>query len=261
MSDASKAVIAYSLTDLDGKVLAQRNSHHQFYAASTIKLGVLIAVLRRVDAGTLSLDDLLVSKHTFLSRIEGAGEFEFVPDEIDHGMPAVGQEVLVRETLRRMVVVSSNEATNMLVEIVGLDEVNATFAALGAKNSFMTRMIGDYAARKAGFSHETTAADLVTVMRAITTGQAAGEQSTKLMVEFLAEQEFPVIADSLGTETAWGSKSGWVDFIHHDAAFIGSGPTQKFLAVCTSGIEVGGAMEAIRAVAAALTASAETRSR
>ena len=247
----TEPLIGFALVGPDGGVLAQRNARDVFYAASTIKLGVLVAVLRQVDAGRLQLAQLLPSTVRFTSRIPGAGEFGFDPDEVDAGMPASGTPLTLEQTLRRMVVVSSNEATNMLVDMIGLEEVNATFASLGANDTSMTRLIGDYAARQAGFSHVSTAADLARLMWCIVQGQAAGERSTALMIDCLAAQEFPVIAAALPPGTHWGSKSGWVNLIHHDVAFIGvPGAALRVLAVCTRGLEVAAAQEAIRAIAA-----------
>lgn len=253
MSEQLEPSIAFCLLDYEGKQIAASKSDQVFYAASTIKLGVMIAVLKRVDSGELSLDTELISKHVFTSRIDGAGDFEFVPDEIDHGMPSVGSTISIRETVRRMIVVSSNEATNMLVEIVGFDAVNEAFDVLGTSSTKMTRMIGDYAAREAGFTHCTTAADLAKIMWAIESGQTASHASTELMLDFLSEQQFPVIADSLSEQCVWGSKSGWVDYIHHDVAFIKKpGCSTIYLAVCTGGIWVDQATESIRAVASQL---------
>jgi beta-lactamase class A len=51
--------------------------------------------------------------------------------------------VSLREVLRRMIVVSSNEATNMAVELVGLDAVREALAVCGAPSSKMERLFGD----------------------------------------------------------------------------------------------------------------------
>lgn len=246
-------LVAYVLLTEGGEVLASRNPQETFYAASTVKLGVLVEVLRRVDSGDLDLADQLVSKHTFPSGVSGAGEFDFDPDEVDAGMPAAGETMSLEQTLHRMVVFSSNEATNMLVPLVGFEAINRTFESLGAADTKMQRLIGDLAARDSGLSHQTTAADLAVIMRKIAQGQAAGEKSTALMMRLLAEQHYPVIADSLHPQTVWGSKSGWVDYIHHDVAYIGTpGQDRLFLAVCTRGFRVDAAKEIIRAVASQL---------
>lgn len=247
------AVISYCLLDKDGAVLAERGADTKFYAASTIKLAVLVAALRMVDGGLLSLEQTLASRHSFPSRIPAAGEFSFVPDEIDAGMPPVGEPMPLRDVLRRMITVSSNEATNMTVALTGFDAVNEALRICGAASSKMERIIGDVAALEAGFTHEITARDLAAVLRAIVGGQAAGPDSTQLMIDFLRAQEFGIIGLAVPAAD-WGSKSGWVTGIRHDAAFLvpggGTRADSCILAVCTRAYEEDAAEEAIQAVSA-----------
>ncbi len=249
-------VVAYCLMSSDGRVYAERNADLRFYSASTIKLPVLIAVLRAVDAGTLSLDQDLIWRNTFESGISGAAEFSMEPGEIDQEMPPAGHPVALRQVLRRMIVVSSNEATNLAVALVGFGAVNAVLTDLGAVSSKMERLIGDLAALDAGLTSEVTAGDLARIMHAVVGGLAAGPASTALMLEFLQAQEYGLIGPAL-TGVQWGSKSGEVTGIQHDVAFIapGSGRVTTplvdgcILAVCTRGYEPAGATEIIQSVA------------
>ena len=261
VSDYSDGVpsVSYALSGMEGNQLAGYREDVRYYSASTIKLPVLIAVLRAVDSGDLSLDLVLTSRTTFTSSVPGAGEFGFEPDEVDPGMPAPGEETTLRRVLERMIVVSSNEATNLAVELVGFGAVNAVLADLGADSSKMERLIGDLAALEAGLTQEITAADLVRVLHAVVTGKAAGPESTALMLDFLQAQEFGRIGPALeagGFRPVWGSKSGWVTGITHDAAFLAppgtplSAPLRSgiLLAVCTRGYEPDAAAEVIAAV-------------
>lgn len=249
--------ITFCLMDLEGGIRASRGADTSVYGASTVKLGVLLAVVRSIEAGELAWDRQLISRHRFASGISGAGEFGFVPHEIDHGMPPDGMPLSLRAAVRRMIVASSNEATNMLTELVGLEAVNEAFLRVGAAGAGMHRLIGDYAARKAGFSHDVTPRALATAMAAIASGRAAGEQSTAAMMEMLRHQQYPVIAGELSPSRDWGSKSGWVDGIEHDVAFVGpkdAGDRGVSLAVCTVGFGPAEGKAAIRAVARALLA-------
>lgn len=161
----------------------------------------------------------------------------------------------LRDLAGRMIAVSSNEATNILAELMGLDAVNAAFARVGAEGAGMDRLIGDYPAREAGFSHDVSPRALAVTMAAIVSGRAASRETTDVLVGMLREQQYPVIAAVLGPGRDWGSKSGWVDGIEHDVAFIGpaeSGGETLCLAVCTEGYGPVPAKEAIRALAAVL---------
>nr|WP_243848610.1 serine hydrolase [Lysinibacter cavernae] len=248
------------MLDSSGAILAARNEKRVFYAASTIKLGVAIAVLRAVDRGDLSLTAEVPSRHQFESRMQEAPPFEFVPGEIDEGFPPAGSPVTLATCLERMITVSSNEGTNILTELVGLDAVTNAFASLGATTARMTRLIGDYSAREAGYTHEASALDLATTMQAICSGNACSQDSTSLLLDHLRAQTYPVITAVVPANTDSGSKSGWVTDIEHDVAFIGTpgDPTSAMLAVCTEGLAPGPAHESIRGVAAALMRSPRT---
>jgi beta-lactamase class A len=248
--------ISHLALDYDGRVLVSRQPDDIVYSASTIKLAVLIAAMRQVDAGLLSLDQPVTVRDQFRSRIDGAGDFTFEEEEIDRGMPPAGSTVPLAEALGRMVYASSNSGTNMVLELTGMEAAAEALDLCGAKSSKLERLISDHAARDAGFTHQTTARDLVRVMQTIVTGAVTKPQTTEFMLTQLRRQEHPVIGAELPPATDWGSKSGWVDGIHHDVAFVGRphAPGSYLLAVCTQGYEQRQAVEAIKSITAAVHA-------
>lgn len=228
---------AYCLLDAGGRVLASREPDRSFYAASTIKLGVMAAVARLVDAGRLAWDSPVEVRSSFASGVPGAGWFELSADDRDLRMPPDGSLLSVRALTEAMIARSSNEATNLLVGVIGLPEVAVALEAAGASGCRMQRLIGDTAAQASALTNEVTPRGLATLMRAIVTGGVASAESTAVMVGALRAQEFPVIAEVVPAGTVWGSKSGWVPGIEHDVAFIGEpgSPELRVLAVCTEG--------------------------
>ncbi|WP_104089221.1 serine hydrolase [Arthrobacter sp. GMC3] len=255
-SDGTPAM-SYQLINLAGDVLAQRHADTTFYSASTIKLAVLVAAIQAVEQGQLSLEQQLLSTHTFTSGAPGHRPFSFEPEEYDAGLPQEGSAMSLREVLGRMITVSSNEATNMVVELVGFPAVNAALAFCGAGHSVMERLIGDIEALHAGLSHRVSARDLTRIMHAIVSGRTAGEELTELMMGWLRAQEFHVIGleiQAADPGADWGSKSGWVTGIQHDVAFVvprdGHPGDGYILAVCTRAYPDADATEAIRTVTA-----------
>jgi beta-lactamase class A len=248
--------ISHLALDYEGRVLASRQPDDIVYSASTIKLAVLIAAMRQIDSGRLSLDQPVTVRDRFRSRIPGAGEFTFDEEEVDRGMPPAGSTVPLAEALGRMVYASSNSGTNMVLELTGMESAADALDLCGAKSSKLERLISDHAARDAGYTHQTTARDLVRIMQAIVTGAVTKPQTTEFMLTQLRRQEHPVIGAELPPATDWGSKSGWVDGIHHDVAFVGRphAPGSYLQAVCTHGYEQGQAVEAIKSVAGAVHA-------
>lgn len=149
-----------------------------------------------------------------------------------------------------MVVVSSNEATNLVLSVVGYDAVAEALEACGCRASRVERQIGDLAARAAGLTHETTARDLATLVHAVVTDRAASPGACAAMRATLSRQDYPEIGAVLSAGTPWGSKSGWVDGILHDVAYVGQ-PGERasyVLAVCTRGYEEEHARSAVHAL-------------
>lgn len=168
----AEPLIAWALIDADGSVLAEHESARPFYAASTIKLHVLLAALRAVDAGGVELDATIPATRTF-GGVDGA-EFMLAGDHLDPTHPADGTPIPVRELLVRMIDRSSNEATNAVIDLVGLDAVEAVIEELGLRATRVERRIGDAAAIARGLTNETCAADLAETMRRIVRREAGG---------------------------------------------------------------------------------------
>lgn len=244
-------VVSFCVRRVSGEVLAECLADEVFYAASTVKLAVLAAAARALESGAVGLDTSLTSTDTFTSLVPDAPPYQIVPDDIDEGMPAPGTPMSFGITVERMVVVSSNEATNMVTGVVGLPAVAAALADAGAASSSYDSMYSDFAAAAQGARRLTTARDLAALMSALLAGRLADAERTEWMTSLLARQDDRLLTASVPAGVPFGSKSGTVDGIRHDVAFIGEpGPDAIVIAVCTRGYEPPAAEEAIRALGA-----------
>ena len=244
-------VVAYRIARASGEVLAARQDHLDFYAASTVKLAVLVAAARELDAGTARLDETRTATRTFTSQVPGAGEYTIEPDDVDGELPPDGTPMPFGDVIERMITVSSNEATNMVADRVGLPAVNKVLADAGATGSVFGRKYSDLAAERAGATHRTTAADLCLLMSALVTGKLAGVERTAWMCELLGRQTDRQLTAAVPHGIPFGSKSGWVDGIRHDVAFVGEpGPRTLVISVCTRGYDEQAAEETLRSLGA-----------
>lgn len=246
----AQKVIAYCVTDHAGTVLAQQDQHRPFYAASTIKLHILAAALRAAEEGRLDLSSQVEATRTFTS-VDGS-EFTLAGDHLDPTHPAPGVSITVADLLVRMIDRSSNEATDHVLELVGLPAVAQTIEQWGLTGTRVERSIGDPAAVAAGLTNETTAADLAITVRTLvgaqTTGTGADADDAErrapgreLARSALRAQRIRIITTAVPPSMDAGSKSGTVDRIRHDVAFVGdpNGPDVRYLAVLTQGYEEG----------------------
>jgi beta-lactamase class A len=247
-------LIAFAMSDDEGRMLASRNAHTVFYAASTVKLGLMLAVVIAAERGELSLQDRLECHRVFTCvDQDGTTEtFGLEPEDSDASFPADGTMATVADLVAMMIDRSSNEATNVLFDRVGPGRIAEAFRLCRATGSRMERRIGDPFAVRAGLTNETTASDLVAVMRAIVGGRLTTRRNADWMREVLEAQEHPRIGTVVPDGVPWGSKSGDVPGIEHDVAFVGPAASRRFLAICTRGYDAEPGREAIRALAAAL---------
>ena len=131
---------------------------HRFHAASTMKVPVMIQVFRDADAGTLRLSDSLTVVNEFHSIVDGSPFQLDKADDSDSSLYLrVGQKVAVRDLLELMITVSSNLATDILIERVGAPRANATAHSLGADSILVLRGVEDGVAYRAGRNNTTTA--------------------------------------------------------------------------------------------------------
>ncbi|MEE8738250.1 MAG: serine hydrolase [Bifidobacterium sp.] len=246
--------ISFTLRNRQGDVLARRKGDTIYYAASTIKLAVAMAVIQEVEAGSLSWERTVPSTHTFTSTRGGTFSLSDDPEEVDHDLPEDGTPISVRDLVEIMIDRSSNEATNMLVGLVGIPRVQRLCETCGMRRLHIERLIGDLAARDHGSPNEVTTDELSSLMLQATTGSWARPDNRAFLRQALSRQHFPVIAQTLPVGIPWGSKSGSVTGIEHDVAFIGDpdSPQLLVLAICTRGYDEQSAYEVMHAVSQAL---------
>src|SRR5437016_4963590 len=173
-------VMGVAILDLtDGRILL-RNADHVFPAASSIKLAILLELYRqdqeaRAGAqGKVKLDDI----YTFDPK-------DLVEDsQIMAGLTPGVTRVTNRDLAQFMVAVSDNAATNILIDRVGRDNVNATLRGLGLTKTMLRRKMMDIGAARRGDENVATAQEMARLVDAIYKGKAL---STELTAGFIKQ--------------------------------------------------------------------------
>jgi beta-lactamase class A len=233
------AIVGLSFRDLRSGDSLDINADDSFHAASTMKVPVMIELFRMVERKELSLDQGILLVNQFGSIVDGSPFSVDAGDDSDSLMYAkVGERVPVRELLERMIVRSSNLATNALIAIVGAARANATAHALGASRIKVLRGVEDQKAFDAGMINTTTSRDLAALMSAIEQNRAASKSSCDAMRAILLRQEFnDEIPAGLPPGTPVAHKTGSITGVLHDAAIVyPKGRPPYVLVVLTRGI-------------------------
>ncbi|MGH8880475.1 MAG: serine hydrolase [Stackebrandtia sp.] len=211
-----------------------RSPDRLHYPASTMKIGVMAAAYRLADAGKLDLDEQITVHNSFTSAIGGGFSMDAGEDSDTQVWQHQDATASLRWLIRRMIVRSSNLATNLVLEKVGYAAAQDAYRAAGAKYSITRRGIEDAAARDAGVDNEVSAADLAAQLSAIHLGRLASEQSCKEMLDVLSSQELHGdFARGLPEGTKLALKNGWIEGIRHSAAIVYPDDTTPYvLAAC-----------------------------
>ena len=236
------AVIGVAYRDLAPGAAADSldvNRDSVFHAASTMKVPVMIELVRQSESGAIGLDQRVLLVNQFGSIADGSPYALDPADDSDSSMYArAGSRVTVRELMEHMIDRSSNLATNAVIALVGAARVDSLAHALGATHMRVLRGVEDDKAYQRGLNNTTTAADLASLLRAIQSGVAASPAGTALMLDVLSRQEFNgEIPAGLPPGTRVAHKTGQITGVLHDAAIVyPSGRPPYVLVVLTRGI-------------------------
>ncbi len=235
---ASGADVAIAMRTLDGRDEVLIRATDSFHAASTMKVPVMIELFRRAQAGQLSLDQQIPVVNRFHSIVDGSPYSLSSGDDSEAALyKADGQARSYRELCELMITVSSNLATNVLIEALGVDKIRATVAALGAQGMDVRRGVEDNVAFRAGQNNTTTAGALLVLLEAIANGRAVSADASREMVGILKRQKFNQgIPAGLPPGTAVAHKTGSITKIQHDAGIVYS-PHPYALVVLVRGLE------------------------
>ncbi|MGI9174248.1 MAG: serine hydrolase [Rhodothermales bacterium] len=233
------------------------NADRPFHAASTMKVPVMIEVFRQAKAGRFAMDDSLAVENAFRSIVDGS-PYQIEDDSDDAIYERLGQNMAIGDLVYQMITVSSNLATNLLIQHVAADSVQRTIEALGTDSMRVLRGVEDIKAFRQGLSNTATAADLALVLEAIMEGRAVSPEADSEMVQILLDQRFnTMIPAGLPEGARAAHKTGWITGIHHDAAIVyPEGGAPYVLVVLTEGIEGEDVSAALGAEIARLTHAA-----
>lgn len=220
--EKSGAEVGIAFRTLDGKDEWFLQADESFHAASTMKVPVLIELFHQMKEGKLKLTDTLVIKNEFRSIVDGSPYKLDPADDSEFDLyKAEGQTRTLSQIAELMITVSSNLATNLLIEKLGVKNIRAEVHSLSADGMNVVRGVEDGKAFQKGMNNTTTARGLAVLMTAIAEGSAVDAESSKQMAAILKRQKFnDAIPAGLPQGIPVAHKTGDITKIHHDAAVV-----------------------------------------
>jgi beta-lactamase class A len=212
------------------------NEHTLFHAASTMKVPVMIEIFKQAKEGKLSLMDSLQIKNEFKSIVDSSVYSLHREDDSDTLIyEHIGEKRTVYSLLYDMIIISSNLATNMMIDLVGATNAQQTMRDLGTKNTQVLRGVEDGKAYEAGLNNSTTAYDLMIIFEKMAKGEVVDSTASAEMIKILLDQNFnDIIPAKLPSEIKVAHKTGWITGVHHDGGIVFLPDGRKYVLVLLS---------------------------
>lgn len=217
-----KGEFAVAFKNLSNNETLFINEHEIFHAASTMKTPVLVEVYKQAASGKFSLDDSVVIKNEFKSIVDSSTYSLTADDDSELELyKKIGQKTTINNLVYLMITVSSNFATNMLIDLVGARNVTATIRKMGLKDLQVLRGVEDDKAYQKGLNNVITSYDLMLLFEKIAKEKAVNKKSSEAMIKILLDQHFnEIIPAKLPKEVRVAHKTGWIKGINHDSGIV-----------------------------------------
>jgi beta-lactamase class A len=237
-----------------------RDGDRWFHAASLIKIAVLAALFDAVERGRFTLDSRLHVRNRFLSILDGHPFRVDLTRDADSDVHAEsGRTLRLSELARHMIVTSSNLATNLLLDLIGVGEARAALVRRGVEGVDLQRGVEDERAFQAGRNNRVTADGVVDLLRSILDAREFSDTSSKAMIDILSDQQFaggiaPGLPDSIRPVARVAHKTGDISAVSHDAGlvFLPGRPPYVVAILCESETDAAQRTAALAAVSGAV---------
>jgi len=212
------------------------NENMFFHAASTMKTPVMIEVFKQAAENKFNLDDSVEIKNQFKSIVDGSAySLEINDDSGEDLYKFIGKKNTIRELVFDMITVSSNLATNILIELVGAKNVTETMRIIGAKDIQVLRGVEDGKAFQQGLNNVVTAYDLMLIYENLVGNKFVGEIATNEMLNILFQQRHNSrIPAKLPLDVKVAHKTGTIVGVGHDSGIIYLPDGRKYILVLLS---------------------------
>jgi beta-lactamase class A len=205
-----EGVLGVAILDLsDGHQLLW-HADDIFPQASSIKITVLTELYRQAQQGKLNLNDFYT--------VQKADD---VPDsQIFNGLSFGLTRLTLRDLATMMIAVSDNSATNVLIDKVGMENVNSMLASLGLKNTKLQRKMMDLNAAKQGRENLSTPREMMTLLARLYRGEVLNRETTDAFFKMLATPKNSPIRRAVPDGTMSADKPGELEGVRADSGVV-----------------------------------------
>lgn len=203
------------IVDLDNGSYIDLDSTVSFASASTIKLPILVAFFQDVDAGKIRLDEMLTMKPEMIA--DGSGDMQYKKP---------GTQYTALEVATKMIIISDNTGTNMLIErLGGAESLNQRFRSWGLTHTVIRNRLPDIEG-----TNTTTPRELASLLSILHKGELVSLQARARMMDIMQRNEInSLLPKGLGTGATIAHKTGNIGSLSADAGLVETPSGKRYL--------------------------------
>lgn len=208
--DGSRGVVGLTAFDLTSGERFAVNENVVFPQASAIKVAILMEVFKQAHEGKFKLTDTRRIQRE--DKTGGSG----ILAELGDGTV----EMTLHDLCVLMIVLSDNTATNMLLDLVGRENINRTLASLGLKETKVQRRMMDMEAAKRGQENLSTPAEAARIMEILYKGEFVSRSICDEILGILKKGKATNLKAGLPEEIVVASKPGSIPGVTTEWAIV-----------------------------------------
>jgi beta-lactamase class A len=210
IDDQLDGVMALAVKDLSSGEEFFINPDEVMPQASSIKITVLAELYRQAQAGKIKLTD------EYVVRKE-----DMVPgSDIMLGLTPGVTRVTLRDLATFMVAVSDNSATNVLIDRIGMENINSMLDSLGLHTTRLRRKMMDLKAASEGRENVSSPREMMTLLETLYRGKLLNKEMTDDYIKVLSTHKESALLQGLPDDALAASKPGELEAVRNDSGII-----------------------------------------
>ena len=212
--------LGYHVMTLEGETLFSRHAEASFAQASAIKIPILLEVLAQREAGKIDWNQPhRIEKN---NQVSGSG----ILSQLSDG----GSQLSTGDLCVMMIVLSDNTATNLLIDLVGMEKVNRRLDSLACPHTRLRRVMMDTAASARGEENVSTPAEAARIMQVLAQGKFLSREISDEVLAILRKPKSTAVRKAVPEEISVATKPGGIPGVATEWAFVEL-PSQPYIIV------------------------------
>ena len=189
------------------------NEEKNMLAASLIKLPILVECFKQIKDGSINKNEVFITKEE--DKVPSCGALNYMQENL---------KVTLEDLYVLMIILSDNYATNILIDKLGIENINNTIKNIGLKSTILNRKMFDDEKAALGLENYISAGDLAYLLEKIYNKELIDKKSSEEMISILKNQrlngKIPFFLQSIKPKIEIAHKTGEDTNITHDVGIV-----------------------------------------